>query len=153
VVFSSAREDALRRDFTINGMFYDPLDEQLIDFVGGQNDLKNRVLRAIGDPDERFGEDRLRMLRAVRQATRFEFSIDPETEASVRAHALHVTELSAERVADGLRKMLVDRHRALAMSLFLELGLASALLPELVPMRGLPQGLPRPNGPPLPVPG
>jgi poly(A) polymerase len=153
VVFCSAREDALRRDFTINGMFFDPLEDRLIDYVGGQDDLKKRLLRAIGDPGQRFAEDRLRMLRAVRIATRFELEFDTATEESIRANASTVTELSAERVADELRKMLVDRHRARAMSLFLDFGLASAILSELVPMRGLPQGPPRSDGPPLPVPG
>src|SRR5207237_1740278 len=74
VVFSSAREDALRRDFTINGMFFDPLENRLIDYVGGQEDLRARLLRAIGDPAQRFAEDKLRMLRAVRIATRFELT-------------------------------------------------------------------------------
>jgi poly(A) polymerase len=153
VVFSSAREDALRRDFTINGMFYDPLGDRLIDYVGGQDDLRARVLRAIGDAAQRFAEDRLRMLRAVRMATRFEMTIDRGTEAAVREFAPTVTDLSAERVAEELRKILVDPHRERGMRLFLDLGLAAALLPELVPMRGLPQGLPRADGPPLPVPG
>ena len=82
VVFSSAREDALRRDFTINGMFFDPIKGQLHDFVGGQNDLHARILRAIGDPHVRFQEDKLRLLRAVRIATRFELAIEPATEAA-----------------------------------------------------------------------
>src|SRR5229473_4673163 len=77
VVFTSAREDALRRDFTINGMFFDPLENRLIDYVGGQSDLEARVVRAIGDPLVRFAEDKLRMLRAVRIAARFDFAIDP----------------------------------------------------------------------------
>ena len=153
VAFCSAREDALRRDFTINGMFYDPIDDRLIDYVGGQDDLRARVLRAIGDPAQRFAEDRLRMLRAVRMATRFEMTIDPHTEAAVRAHVATVTDLSAERVADELSKILVDPRRERGMRLFLDLGLAAVLLPELVPMRGFPHGLPRPDGPPLPVPG
>src|SRR5438093_11609797 len=77
VVFSSAKEDALRRDFTINGMFYDPLREQLIDYVEGQDDLKQRVLRAIGEPGVRFDEDKLRLLRGIRLATRFDLAIEP----------------------------------------------------------------------------
>src|SRR3954451_13718849 len=83
VVFSSAREDALRRDFTINGMFYDPLDGRLIDYVGGQADLHARVLRAIGDPEIRFEEDKLRLLRAVRFATRFDLALEPRTRAAI----------------------------------------------------------------------
>ncbi len=153
VVFSTAREDALRRDFTINGMFADPLENRVIDYVGGQDDLRARVLRAIGDPVERFTEDRLRMLRAVRMAARFELTIEPDTAAAIQAMARGIDAVSAERVADELRKMLVDVHRARGMALFLDLGLAEPLLPELLPMCGLPQGLPRPDAPPLPPPG
>jgi poly(A) polymerase len=153
VVFSSAREDALRRDFTINGMFFDPLEDRLIDYVGGQDDLRRRVLRAIGDPAQRFAEDKLRMLRGARMAARFELEVDPATADAARAMAPQIVVISAERVADELRKMLVDRHRARGMRLFLDLGLAQPLLPELLPMIGLPQGLPRADGPALPPPG
>ncbi len=153
VVFSTAREDALRRDFTINGMFFDPLEGRLIDYVGGQADLEARVLRAIGDPVQRFTEDRLRMLRAVRIAARFGLAIEPATVDAVVAMARGIDAVSAERVADELRKVLVDGHRARGMALFVDLGLAEPLLPELLPMRGLPQGLPRPDAPPLPPPG
>src|SRR5436190_12756698 len=85
VVFSSDREDALRRDFTINGMFFDPIAGKLIDYVVGQEDLEARLLRAIGDPAVRFAEDKLRMLRAVRIATRFDLTLDPSTAAAIRA--------------------------------------------------------------------
>src|SRR2546423_12854917 len=107
VVFSSAREDALRRDFTINGMFFDPLTDQLIDYVGGQEDLRARVLRAIGDPVRRFTEDKLRMLRAVRIATRFDLTLDEATATAVRAMAPEIRAVSAERIAEELRKLLV----------------------------------------------
>jgi poly(A) polymerase len=153
VVFSSAREDAERRDFTINGMFFDPLENRLIDYVGGQADLEARILRAIGDPRERFREDKLRMLRAVRLAARFELTIAPETTSAIVAMAPELGVISAERIADELRKMLVDRHRSRALRLFLDLGLAAAVMPELLAMRGLPQGLPRADGPGLPPPG
>jgi poly(A) polymerase len=153
VVFSSAREDAERRDFTINGMFFDPLSGTVIDYVGGRADLEARVLRAIGDPVLRFTEDRLRLLRSVRFATRFELTLEPATESAIRTMADGVTVVSAERVADELRKLLVHRRRAHGMRLFVELGLANPLLPELLPMRGLPQGLPRTDGPGLPPPG
>jgi poly(A) polymerase len=153
VVFSSAREDALRRDFTINGMFFDPLENRLIDYVGGQDDLRAHLLRAIGDAAQRFEEDKLRMLRAVRLAARFELEIEPATTDAIRAMASRIGVVSAERVADELRKLLVDPHRARGMRLFLDLGLAQPLLPELLPMRGLPQGLPRPDSPALPPPG
>src|SRR6516225_10098869 len=100
VVFSTAREDAERRDFTINGMFFDPLDGRLIDYVGGQEDLRGRVLRAIGDPRRRFDEDKLRMLRAVRLATRFGFVIEPATAEAIRALAATIGVVAAERVAE-----------------------------------------------------
>jgi poly(A) polymerase len=153
VTFSSAREDAERRDFTINGMFFDPLENRLIDYVGGQDDLRSRVLRAIGDPALRIAEDKLRMLRAVRLAARFDFAVDPAADDAIRRMAPEIVVVSAERVADEFRKMLVDRNRARAMRLFMELGLAKPLLPELPPMCGLPQGLPRADGPGLPPPG
>jgi poly(A) polymerase len=150
VVYSTARADALRRDFTVNGMFFDPLENRLIDYVGGQDDLRARVLRAIGDPAQRFTEDKLRMLRAVRVATRFDLAIDPATAAAVRAMAPEIIVVSAERVAEELRKLLVDPRRARGMRLFMDLGLADVLMPELVPMKGLPQGLPRLDAPALP---
>ncbi len=152
VVFSSAREDALRRDFTINGMFFDPLENQLIDYVGGQADLQGRSLRAIGVPARRFEEDKLRMLRAVRFATRFDLDIEPATEAAIRAMVHEIAVVSAERVAEELRKLLVHPRRARGMRLFMDLGLAAVLLPELVPMKGLPQGLPV-DAHALPAPG
>jgi poly(A) polymerase len=154
VVFSTPEEDAKRRDFTINGMFFDPLENQLIDYVGGRADLEARVLRAIGEPRERFEEDRLRMLRAARLAARFDFTIEAKTTEAIARMAPQLGEgVSAERIADELRKMLVDRQRAVAMRLFMDLGLAAAVMPELVPMRGLPQGAPRTDGPGLPPPG
>jgi poly(A) polymerase len=142
VVFSSAREDALRRDFTINGMFYDPLAGQLIDYVGGEADLRAGVLRAIGEPALRFEEDKLRMLRAVRLATRFALTIEPATKAAILRMAPEIGVVSAERVAEELRKMLVHPRRAAAMRLFLDLGIAAVWMPELLPMKGLPQGPP-----------
>jgi poly(A) polymerase len=153
VVFSSAREDALRRDFTINGMFFDPLENRLIDYVRGQDDLEARVLRAIGDPRQRFEEDKLRMLRAARIATRFELQIEPATAEAIRVMAPQIGVVSAERIAEEIRKLLVDPHRAHGTRLFMDLGLAERILPELLPMRGLPQGLPRPDAPALPPPG
>jgi poly(A) polymerase len=143
VVFSSAREDALRRDFTINGMFFDPLDEQLIDYVGGQEDLRAGILCAIGDPQTRFIEDKLRMLRAARIATRFRLTIDPATATAIRAMAGQLTVVSDERIADELHKLLVDPARARGVALLDELGLVGPILPELLEMKGLPQGPPQ----------
>jgi poly(A) polymerase len=142
VVFSSPQEDAQRRDFTINGMFFDPLENKLIDYVGGQADLQARILRAIGDPAKRFNEDKLRMLRAARMATRFQLTIDPATADAIRAMAPQIEVVSAERIADELRKLLVDPQRARGVNLLLDLGLVEAVLPELLPMKGLPQGPP-----------
>jgi poly(A) polymerase len=142
VVFSSAREDAWRRDFTINGMFFDPLENRLIDYVGGQEDLQKSLLRAIGDPVQRFAEDKLRMLRGVRMATRFDLTIDAATTAAIQAMAAQITVVSAERIAEELRQLLVHARRSQGVVLMMELGLAAAILPELLPMRGLPQGLP-----------
>jgi poly(A) polymerase len=142
VVFADARADALRRDFTINGMFFDPVEDRVIDYVGGREDLEKRVLRAIGDPAARFAEDKLRMLRAVRFATRFDLTIDAATEAAVRAMADQITVVSAERIAEELRRLLVDPQRARGMNLMYDVALVKPLLPELLPMKGLPQGPP-----------
>jgi poly(A) polymerase len=139
---STPREDAMRRDFTINGMFKDPLSGDIIDYVGGQNDLRAGILRAIGEPAQRFQEDRLRMLRAARMATRFNLRIDSATADAVRVMAAGVAAVSAERIAEELRKLLTDPRRAHGMGLLMDLGLAAVVLPEVVPMKGLPQGPP-----------
>lgn len=117
VQFCSAEEDACRRDFTINGMFFDPATDQLIDYVGGQQDLERGVVRAIGNPEERFEEDKLRMLRAPRFAARFDFRLDEATADAIRLHAANLTQVSVERVAHELRRMLShsSRHRSLQM--------------------------------------
>ena len=147
VVFSSPDLDAARRDFTINGMFMDPESSQVIDYVGGLDDLRNQVLRAIGDPAERFREDKLRLLRAIRFAARFNLDIEPNTLQSLRAMAGEVVVVSPERIAQELRRMLVHENRAQAMNMALEVGLVAAILPPLVDMRGLFQGKPvQPEG-------
>jgi poly(A) polymerase len=147
VTFSTAEFDASRRDFTINGMFYDPVDSSVIDYVGGRADLDRKVLRAIGDPSARFAEDKLRLLRAVRFAARFGLAIEPATGRAIEAMASEVTAVSAERIAQELRKMLVDRSRVEAMNLAFDAGLIAAVLPPLVPMKGLFQGKPvQPDG-------
>lgn len=145
VVFTSAREDAQRRDFTINGMFFDPIKGEFLDYVGGREDLQAKVLRAIGDPAVRFREDKLRLLRAVRIATRFDLALDPATEAAVKAMAGQITVVSAERIGEELRQILVHPRRVRALNLLLDTGLAAEVLPEIVAMRGLPQG--RPSAP------
>jgi poly(A) polymerase len=129
VVFSNAREDAQRRDFTVNGMFFDPLAGQVIDYVDGQPDLKAGLIRAIGEPEARFEEDHLRLLRAVRFAARLGFPIEPRTLAAMRAHAAELAQVAAERVRDELERMLSNANRARAFSLMHETGLLPYLWP------------------------
>ena len=131
VTFTNAEEDAKRRDFTINGIFYDPLLERVIDFVGGQQDLENRLVRAIGDPRKRFAEDKLRMLRAIRFAATFQFALDPDTLAAIRQQADELTVVSVERIAGELRRMLVQPHRQRAMQLLRESRLLEVVFPEV----------------------
>jgi tRNA nucleotidyltransferase/poly(A) polymerase len=136
VTFCSAREDAQRRDFTINGLFLDPLTGTVHDFVGGRADLAAGVVRAIGVPSLRFGEDHLRMLRAVRFAAFFGFALDPETRAAVERMAHLVTGVSPERIAAELRAMASRPGRRRALELLDETGLAREVLPELAPGPG-----------------
>jgi poly(A) polymerase len=131
VAFTSAEEDAKRRDFTINGIFFDPVANQYHDYVGGQEDLQLRIIRAIGNPHERFAEDKLRMLRAVRFAATFDFAFDPGTLASVKKHAPDIQAVSAERIAAEMRRMLGHENRAAALVLLRESGLLAEILPEL----------------------
>jgi poly(A) polymerase len=133
VAYSTAEEDALRRDFTINGMFYDPIAEKVFDFVGGEKDLAAGVIRAIGNPADRMSEDKLRMLRAVRFSASLEFALDKGTAEAVRALAAEIRVVSAERITQELRKMLVDFHRRRAMELVTELALLEEIIPELIP--------------------
>jgi poly(A) polymerase len=127
VVFTTAEEDAKRRDFTINGMFFDPIENRVIDYVGGQGDLKNRVLRAIGEPNHRFEEDHLRLLRAVRFAARFNLEIEPTTADAIRRHAEQLKRISPERIAEELRLMLTGATRVKAYRLLWEFGLIDVI--------------------------
>jgi poly(A) polymerase len=142
VAFSSPEEDAARRDFTINGMFLDPISGEVIDHVGGRRDLEAGLLRAIGDPGARFAEDKLRLVRAVRFAARFGLRIEPETQRALEAMAPQITVVAAERIAQELRRMLVHPSRSAAMRLLMDVELVAAILPELVPLVGEPAGLP-----------
>ena len=132
-------EDIARRDFTINGMMLDPVSGEVLDFVGGQKDLAAGVIGAIGDPERRFAEDKLRMLRAVRFAARFEYTIEAETVGAIKrlAHEIHV--VSRERVRDELTKMLVEGHARRAFLLLDESGLLKEVLPEISAMKGVEQ--------------
>lgn len=134
VIFSSPAEDAARRDFTINGLFYDPVDHRVLDFVGGQADLAQGLIRAIGDPYQRFREDKLRLLRAVRFAAAFEFELEPRTRQALGEMAAEIVVVSPERIAAEMERILVDWHRVRAVRLLYETGLAAAILPEIVPV-------------------
>ena len=130
VIFTSAQEDASRRDFTINGMFFDPLDDQLIDYVDGQSDLQQQLVRAIGDPQQRFAEDKLRILRAVRFAATLGFQIETGTRSAIERYANDLTIVSAERITAELQRMLTDANRRQAVQRLEETGLLAVILPD-----------------------
>ncbi len=131
VRFTTAEEDAARRDFTITGMFYDPLKRKILDYVGGRADLKKALIRTIGGPGERFGEDYLRMLRAVRFSAQLGFRIEPATFAAICSRAQNITKISGERIAAELEGILVSPNRSKAASLLFTSGLAGAIFPGL----------------------
>ena len=131
VEFCTPEEDAHRRDFTINGMFYDPLEQRVLDYVGGEADLHRKVIRCIGSPLDRFNEDKLRMLRAVRFTARFDFELERETAAAVRDHASGLLVVSIERITQELRQMLTHPSRRRAVELADDLGVWSVILPEI----------------------
>lgn len=139
VAFSSPEEDAKRRDFTVNGMFWDPVGDRVLDFVGGREDLKRRLIRAIGDPEKRFREDHLRLVRAVRFAARLGFAIEPKTRRAIESLAELVVQVSAERLQEELRVILTDREPAGALRLMDELGMLTVVLPGLEEARGCEQ--------------
>ncbi len=133
VRFSHAREDAVRRDFTVNALFYDPITEQVHDWVGGEKDLRARLIRTVGSPDERFAEDHLRLLRAIRFAAQLGFDIEAQTMAAVQKHAEKIKLTSAERIRDELIKLFAPPHAARGLTLLHESGLMPHVFPELVP--------------------
>jgi len=139
VHYSDDREDAARRDFTINGMFYDPLKKEIIDYVEGRRDIAAGVIRAIGDPHERFEEDKLRLMRAVRFAARFGYVIEPKTEAALRDLAGQIHQISAERIRDELKKMLTGPNPSDSIALLIQTGLMKTILPEVLAMAGVEQ--------------
>jgi poly(A) polymerase len=139
VHFANAEEDAARRDFTINGMFFDPEKDGVIDFVGGKADLGKKLIRAIGDPAKRFAEDRLRMLRAIRFATVLDFEIDAATWDAIRSSASSITEISAERIREELVRIFLSPNRARGWDLLDASGLMRVVLPELDNMKGCEQ--------------
>src|SRR3954469_11160504 len=131
VSFTTAEHDAQRRDFTINGLFYDPIAKKVVDYVNGQEDLQRRTIRAIGDPRLRLSEDKLRMLRAVRFAAAFNFQIEPETLHAIQEMAPQITTVSPERVGAELRRMLLDPNRATALELVRQTNLLPHVLRAL----------------------
>jgi poly(A) polymerase len=133
VRFSDAREDAVRRDFTVNGLFFDPCSNQLHDWVGGEADLRAKIIRTIGSPDERFFEDHLRLLRAIRFASQLGFDLEANTFAAVKSHAEKIRAVSAERIRDELINLFAPPHAARGLALLHESGLMPHVLPELVP--------------------
>lgn len=140
VLFTNAEEDAKRRDFTINGMFYDPIEDKILDYIDGQKDLENRLIRFIGKPAERLMEDHLRILRAVRFKNVLDFQYDPETYQALQKHAsLLIDKVSAERIRDELNKMIISPHAANAFQDMEDLGILKILLPEVQKMKGVAQ--------------
>jgi poly(A) polymerase len=133
------REDVERRDFTINGLLLDPLKGKVLDFVGGQADIAARIVRTIGSAERRFGEDKLRMLRAVRFASRFGYAIEPATFAALQKLAPEIRQVSKERVRDELTKMLTEGHAREAFLLLDQTGLLHEVLPEISAMKGVQQ--------------
>jgi tRNA nucleotidyltransferase/poly(A) polymerase len=139
IQFSTPERDAVRRDFTINGMFYDPANGTVIDYVNGREDLSRKLVRAIGRPSERFAEDRLRMLRAIRFASTLDFEIESATWSAIKAEAREISIVSPERIRDELLKILVDRHRLRGFDLLDQSGLLAVILPEIEAFKGCEQ--------------
>jgi poly(A) polymerase len=139
VRYGSLREDILRRDFTINGMVYDPIDDHVIDLVEGEKDLERRSLRAIGDPGERFAEDRLRMVRAVRLAASLDFTIEEKTLAAIGALAPTLGQISWERIGEETTRILTEGGARKGFELLDATGLLSQIMPEVAAMKGVEQ--------------
>ncbi len=136
---NNPEEDVRRRDFTINGLLLDPIKNQVLDFVDGREDLEAGIIRAIGEPERRFAEDKLRMLRAVRFAARFEYTIEPATFAAIQKLAPQIHRISRERVRDELTRLLTEGHPRRAFLLLDETGLLREVLPEISAMKGVEQ--------------
>ena len=139
VSFATAQEDVRRRDFTVNGLLMDPFTGDVIDYVGGRDDIARRIIRTIGNPDERFAEDRLRMLRAVRFAAGLDFDIDPHTFAAVCRHAGAIRQISVERIREELTKMITRSGTRRGMELLDASGLLIEILPEVAALKGVEQ--------------
>ena len=136
---TDARDDSMRRDFTLNALFMDPVTEEIVDYTGGQADLERRLIRAVGNPERRFGEDHLRLLRAVRFAARLGFEIEPETFAAIRSMAALVTRVAPERTRDEISRILTEGGAKRGFELLDETGLLDRVLPEVAAMKGVQQ--------------
>ncbi len=141
VLFTTAEEDAKRRDFTINGMFYDPITDKVFDFVGAKKDLQEKLIRFIGEPETRIKEDYLRILRAVRFKNAFNFQYHPDTYKAIKKNAHLVKKISKERVRDELNKIIMEDKPGQAFEELYELGILQHIIPELVKLKGLAQPL------------
>jgi poly(A) polymerase len=139
VRYTDAEGDSRRRDFTVNGLFLDPIEERILDFVEGRRDLESRLLRAIGNPSERFAEDKLRLLRAVRFATTLGFEIDPDTWREILVWSPEIHAVSAERIREELVKILLSPNRLRGFDLLDESGLLRQVLPEMEALKGCDQ--------------
>ncbi|MBI4243389.1 MAG: CCA tRNA nucleotidyltransferase [Planctomycetes bacterium] len=139
VSFVSAKEDVSRRDFTVNGLLYDPVKDEVLDFVGGKKDIKDKLIRCIGNPEERFEEDKLRMMRAVRFAVQLDFKIESDTFNAVKKLSGSIIVVSWERIQDEFRKILAYKNRTNGVKLLVECGLLRYILPELLETKGVQQ--------------
>ena len=139
VHFSTVEEDVKRRDFTINGLLYDPITDEIKDFVGGREDIKKKIIRTIGNPNERFSEDKLRILRAIRFANRFNFQVEKKTLEAIRTFVPLLEEISQERIRDELVKMMTGPNPYGAFELMDKVGLLDGILPEVTKLKGCEQ--------------
>ncbi len=139
VRFTNEKEDVLRRDFTINGLLYDPVKDKILDYVNGQKDIENKIIRTIGDPEKRFFEDKLRMIRAIRFATRFNFVIEDATKEAIKKLKNEITLVSAERIGEEISKILTGTNKHIALDLLDEVGLLAIILPEIKAMQNVAQ--------------
>jgi len=139
VRYGTIEQDVQRRDFTIGGMYFDPATDRVIDLVGGMRDLRNGLVRAIGDVYLRFEEDHLRMLRALRFAARLDFAIDPATYAAIKRSAPSIAHTSAERIGEEMVMLMTEGGAARGIDLLVESGLATVVMPELLPLSSCPQ--------------
>jgi len=139
VEWTDARGDVMRRDFTINGMLYDPEEGKVIDYVKGREDLERKLVRAIGEPARRFEEDKLRMIRGVRFAAKLDFAIEKRTASAIKKMRHKITQVSAERIRDEFLRIITDRNRKKGLMLLDKMGLLEIIMPEATAMKGVPQ--------------